>query len=269
MDRSMTNPFPGVNPYIECEHYWDDFHSQFLVSLRESLLDVLPAQYDAMINEQALLLTPDDKKLRKPDVAVTDRPDLPQQREPGGVATLPVPAPVVIEMLPLTMIEEKLVWVEIVNRDDRSLVTSIELLSPSNKDSRGRDDFRAKRNALLLAGVHLVDIDLLLAGERFEFRQALPPAHFYAFVARAHAKRHVEVYRWSLPDPLPKMPVPLRSPDPDVMIDLQVIYQTSFDRARYGRRLHYGASPAFLDKATRDWVEQVATKRASGSADSR
>ena len=162
------NPFPGINPYIESERYWDDFHSTFLPLLREALLDLLPSHYDAMLNEQALLLTPDDTKLRKPDIAITHRP-MDTQETQGGVATLVQSPPVMMEMLPITLIEENLLWVEVVNRDDRSLVTSIELLSPSNKDSRGRDDFRAKRNALLLAGVHLVDIDLLLGGDRFEF----------------------------------------------------------------------------------------------------
>lgn len=259
MERVQHNPFPGVNPFVELERYWDDFHSEFLVSLRHALLDVLPAQYDAMINEQALLLTPDDKKIRKPDIAVTDSSSRPSSSTTSST-TLATESPIVMEMLPLTLVEEKLLWLEVLNRDDRSLVTSIELLSPSNKDSRGRDDFRAKRNALLLAGAHLVDIDLLLGGERFEFRQPLPPAHFYSFVARAHAKRHVEVFRWTLRDPLPKLPIPLRQPDPDASVDLQSIYQTAFDRAKYWRRLQYRGGFDSLGEEDQRWIaNQLAT----------
>jgi len=256
------NPFPGVNPYIEAEWYWGDFHTHFLVELSLQLLDRLPGNYDARIKEQALLLTPDEKKIREPDISVTQSGTPYRGSEAKSVGgTAVANEPVLLEMLPLTLIEETLVWIEIIHREDDELITSIELLSPTNKDTRGREDFRAKRNALLRAGVHLVDLDLLLGGDRFEFREPLPPAHFYAFIARGQAKRMVEVHRWTLHDPLPTIPIPLRAPDKDATIDLQDVYQTTFDRARYPRRLEYGRPLVNVDAASQNWAAETAAKR--------
>lgn len=88
--------------------------------------------------------------------------------------------------------------------------------------------------------MNLVDIDLLVGGERFTFRQPLPPGHFYAFVIRADRRpRMAEAYAWSDRDAMPRIPIPLRAPDPDVIIDLGAAYQLAFDRGGYRRRLRY------------------------------
>ena len=105
--------------------------------------------------------------------------------------------------------------------------------------------------------VHLIELDLLLAGPRLPMAGPLPPGDCYAFVARAGLRPNCDVYAWSIRRGLPLIPIPLRRPDPDLMLDLAAVYATAHERGRYGRRLDY-AKPLGLPlaDADRSWVEQ-------------
>ena len=57
--------------------------------------------------------------------------------------------------------------------DDRRVVTVIEILSPVNKIGAGREQYRKKQLDMLEGDVHLLEIDLLRAGQH---TVAAPPA---------------------------------------------------------------------------------------------
>src|SRR5262249_40507381 len=95
---------------------------------------------------------------------------------------------------------------------ERSLVTVLELLSPTNKREPGRTDYCAKRNAYRYQGVHLVELDLLLDGQRLPMDEPLPPGDYYALISRGDDPLHSQVYPWTVRDPLPQLPIPLRDP---------------------------------------------------------
>ncbi len=61
------------------------------------------------------------------------------------------------------------------------LVTSIEVLSPSNKrrGTEGWQIYQRKRQGLLLADVNFVEIDLLRGGERMPMLDPWPDSHIY------------------------------------------------------------------------------------------
>ncbi len=48
---------------------------------------------------------------------------------------------------------------------------------------------------------------------------------YYAIIARAARLPVAEVYRWTVREPLPPVPIPLREPDPDLLIDLRRVRQ--------------------------------------------
>jgi len=58
-------------------------------------------------------------------------------------------------------------WIEIKRLPDRSLVTVIEILSPTNKTGSGRIDYIEKRKQWIRQPVNVVEIDLLLGGHYF------------------------------------------------------------------------------------------------------
>src|SRR5262249_54828459 len=114
----------------------------------------------------------------------------------------------------------------------------------------------AKRNALFYQQVHLVELDLLLGGRRMPVRGPLPPGDYYYLVARAEDRTEerleCQVYAWGLTDPLPRLPVPLRRPDRDVLIARAAVFTTAYARGRFARRLAYDRPcPAPLSDAQR------------------
>ena len=64
------------------------------------------------------------------------------------------------------------------------------------------------------------------------------------------------------------LPVPLRSPDPDVPLDVQQALDTIYDEAQYGLTLNYDGPPPppSLSSQDMDWVEScVRSLRHAGS----
>jgi hypothetical protein len=260
--RPLTSPFPGVDPYLESQGYWPDFHATFLISWREALADLLPDQYEARIDERVSLvetLPPGKSKLLEPDVAL-------ERRGPAAPALAPAAGGLLEAVtVPLALDEERPeTYLKILHRPERELVTVLELLSPSNKEEPGRSSYVAKRNALLLHEVHLVEVDLLRGGQRLPMGGPLPAGDYLAFVARAELRPDCSVYAWGVRQRLPVIPIPLLAPDPDVHIDLAAVFATAYQRGRYARSIDYGAIPAGLKAEDRDWVAQQAQARSGG-----
>jgi hypothetical protein len=235
----MAHQFQGIDPYVEAQGYWRDFHNRFLTYCAESLADALPENYEARIEEQMTLLSSgfEEVSLRKavPDVGIlrtgTGHAAV---ATAGSLATI---EPVTIE---LPVIEEmREAWIEIYRHPGRELVSVIALLPPSNKELPGRELYLAKRSALLVQQVHLVELDLLLGGQRVPMRRPLPQGDYFALVSRHDRRPASEVYVWRRDDRLPTIPVPLKAPDPDIALDLAAVYKTAYDRGHYSRSIDY------------------------------
>src|SRR5262249_37321858 len=134
-------------------------------------------------------------------------------------------------------------YIEILHRPDRALVAVLELLSPANKEEPGRGDYLAKRGGLLRQPVHLIELDLLLKGQRPPLLRPLPPGDYYYLLARADQRPNCQVFAWTMRQPLPTLPVALRAPDPDVLINLGAVFATAFQRGRYEGDINYAAPP--------------------------
>jgi hypothetical protein len=237
----MSAPFPGMDPYLESPVYWQDFHLRFINCWCEAIADKLPANYEARLDERVKLveIAGDQAIGIRPDLAVLRRgnPATTAPTEPGVAMLEPVTIPLVIEET------ERESFIKIVQLPQRTLVAVLELLSPSNKEGAGRSDYLAKRNALLLQDVHLLELDLLIAGRRLPLRRPLPPGDYYALLARADRRPDCEVYAWTLGDSLPRIPVPLKPPDRDILVDLATVFATTYERGRYAAALAYDQDP--------------------------
>lgn len=256
----MKSPFPGMDPFLAQPAYWPDFHARFLNYWSEAIADLLPPGYEAALGERVYLVErdPEERKLSYPDIAVT-RDEAHALAEPHAPTTRATLEPVTIA---LTMLEgPRETYIEILHQPERSLVTALELLSPANKELPGRAEYLAKRRALLLQEVHLVELDLLLEGRRLPFKEPLPEADYYYSVARAEQRPNSQVYHWGLRQPLPTVPVPLRQPDHDLHVDLGAVFATVYERAKFFRRVDYhGPIPALIGGADRQWVEEIVRK---------
>jgi hypothetical protein len=141
---------------------------------------------------------------------------------------------------------------------DQRLVTSIEVLSPSNKrpGTEGWELYQRKRQSLLLGNVSLVEIDLLRGGQRMPMLDAWPDSPYTLLVARASAEL-CRVWPANYRGPLPRIPVPLAKPDPDIPLDVQPMIDEIYERFRYMRSIDYRKplNPP-LDAVETGWLKQ-------------
>ena len=147
----------------------------------------------------------------------------------------------------------------IINYETEHLVTAIEILSFANKrpGHAAYLTYRRKRRAILASTAHLLEIDLLRAGERSPLAEPLPEAPYFIILSRAERRPVAEVWPLRLQEPLPILPVPLLPPDPDVPLDLGHALSTIYDRSGYDLRIDYTQRPPAPTLSAEDgaWLE--------------
>lgn len=258
----MPSPFPGMDPYLESPEFWPDFHATFINCWREAIAGVLPEGYEARIDERVNLVEiPPSEQWEAassnrvhPDVAISRHLAATGVGRESSVALTiePVTVPLIMEFE-----ETRETYIKILHRPDRSLVTVLELLSPTNKTDIGYGDFMSKQAALLRQNVHLVELDLLIGGTRLMTASPLPPGHYYAIIAHAERRPRADVYAWTVRDPLPPIPVPLKAPASDMRVELAPVFATAFERGRYAPSLRYAAPPKVpLAPEELDWCTE-------------
>lgn len=259
----MPSPFPGMNPYLEQDAVWHDFHNRFLTHASEALIRQVRPKYIVQTEELLFLHEEPAERRRllgRADMSVTI--GSPNSAQGAGTATAVAPAPT-FATLPAEVDIEKHRYLEIRDRATRRLVTALELLSPSNKrPGPDREQYRGKRLRLTHAGTHFIELDLLRGGPRLPL-DGLPPCDYYAMVARAEDHPRVAVWPLGLRDPLPTVPVPLRAPDPDAKLDLQALLHQVYDAAGYEDYLYASEPQPVLSPEERDWAGSVLRSVAS------
>jgi len=150
------------------------------------------------------------------------------------------------------------VSIEICDTAGRRLVTAIEILSPTNKRGSGRQLYLARRQRILRADVHLMEIDLLRKGRRVPMGDELPAASYFVFLCRADQALRTEVWPITLDEPLPTVPVPLLPGDEDVALDLQDAFASAYDLVGYDWEIDYGQPPEIaLTPQEAAWVQDL------------
>jgi hypothetical protein len=214
----MPSPFPGMNPYFEQPDVWRGFRTDFLVELRRAINRVVRPKYRAYLEESVYIDDQATGAFAVADVAVSRRPGRPRGRSAGAaVAAAPVTA-----TLP-DWVQRTHRWLTIRDSQDRTVVTVVGLLSPSNKS--GGDDgarYRAKRRKVLRSAANLVEIDLLRGGRRMPLDQ-LPECDYCVVVSRRPDRPRVGLWPVGLREPLPAVPIPLRPGDPEPTVELKPV----------------------------------------------
>ncbi len=195
-------------------------------------------------------------RLMRPDVSIVRHAGA-SDPEPSGSGMVATLEPIAIPFA-AAVDEVRDTWIEIRRLPDERLVTAIEVLSPTNKGSSGLTEYLEKRHRLRIQGVNLVEIDLLIAGRRLPMAKPLPPGHFFTIISRASRSDIGDVYAWSIERRLPKIPIPLEDPDPDVFLDLAEVFALAYERGRYARLIDYDRPLDLpLHPQDKDWAEKV------------
>jgi hypothetical protein len=227
-----------MNPYLEQETVWHDFHQSFIPAARELLSAQVRPAYVVRVEGRLYIhdAGPDERRfVGSSDFAVVSRSARSGTQAASG--TLGAPTDV---LMPIDV--ERQSYLEVRTRQGNELVTVIELLSPSNK-RRGddREQYLAKRREVLASGAHLVEIDLLRGGPRMP-PEDLPDCDYYVLVSRREHRPKAGVWPLRLRDHLPIVPVPLRAPDADARLDLKQLVDRVYDAAGYEDYI-YQATP--------------------------
>jgi hypothetical protein len=84
-----------------------------------------------------------------------------------------------------------------------------------------------------------------------------PNNPYFVLLSRAERRPRLEIWPLSLRTPIPRVPVPLRRPDPDVALDITAALQQIYTSARYERRINYRDDPPLPDFADDDlaWID--------------
>jgi hypothetical protein len=227
---------------------WGDFHIALIVEIQRALSAVLPRGYVARAGKRSyLVLAESEEKVERhfePDVSVTGLrsrgPGPAKGKDRGKAAATAEAEPLSLRAFIETEFEEQFLDIYEL-QPERRLVTSIEVLSPSNKrqQSEGWTRYLRKRQALLLGRANLVEIDLLRGGTRMPMLDSLPDSPYYLLVSRAESAPRCQVWRAYFDRPLPILPVPLSKPDADLELALQPLIEGIYERSRYGDDIDY------------------------------
>jgi hypothetical protein len=259
----MPSPFPGMDPFLESEE-WEDFRTRFNTAISDVLGPRVDPRYIVRVERRIYVehADVDDDRPRRADMAVLSAEAGEPSRGAPATAAMVTLAPVECVLEMPEEIQETYLVVRL--RETREVVTVLETLSPRNKrqGSDGRREYLEKRREVLQSQAHLVELDFLRGGKRLPMKSRLPPANYYAIVSRGPRRPRVDVYAWTIRDPLPTIPIPLKTGDPDVPLDLQAAFGTVYDRARYHLSLDYTRSlQPRLEESDRAWFQQRLASR--------
>jgi hypothetical protein len=259
-----------MDPFLEHPDRFPGFHDSFIAYLKELLQPKLPEPYYADSGRRAWIEI--SERYIGPDVQVLEkragRQTPEEKKEASGIAVAvpPETRPIVIHV-PHDERRETFLDVFIGRGQERRLVTTIELLSPSNKapGEHGRELYLRKQRDVLQSNVHLVEIDLLRAGEH---TTAVPADRLLAGAGAFDG--HVCVHRFDrfedylvypirLEERLPEIGVPLLPGHGSISVDLQAIFDRAYDAGPYRREIDYTAEAPVppLSQEQRAWAAGI------------
>jgi hypothetical protein len=247
----MQNPFPGMNPYLEQPELWHQVHNRLIIAIADDLTPRIAPEYRVSIEERIYTSIDDSLVVGVADIAVA--------RRSGNLATLSpetLSIPTTVQVPMPEQVTER--YLEIRATASQEVVCVIEILSPKNKrPGEGRTAYESKRLKILASATHLIEIDLLRAGEPIPV-VGLLTSGYHIMVSRSYRRPNADLYTASLQERLPTFPIPLRENQPEPVIDLQVILNDIYQRARFDLAIDYTKrlKPALFPEDT-TWMKNI------------
>jgi hypothetical protein len=269
----MPSPFPGMDPFLEQNPIFHELHTQMLAAAQAQLQPQLRPRYVARLERHLSEGGVWDSNggtislaRKEPDITVASTTaTLPEVGSTAVLARPTVSASEDLDADELELRKQRRIVIYVQARP-RLAVTSIELLSPSNKDARsiGQKRYLEKRASALHGGLHWVEIDLLRGGQRPPLAVELPAgADYLAYVAQATPTGwNYLAYTWTLREPLPILPIPLLGVD-QVHLDLGKCFGEAYDRIAGDDEADYSNDPPppKLPTDEQQWLDTLLRER--------
>ncbi len=254
----MSSPFPGMNPYLENPELWSEVHHRLITAIAIAIAPPIRPKYRVAIEKRTYLGDIEDSVLVGiPDVAVTTKKNTSTQNK-TTTATLPAQGESVTVKLPVPE-EKKEAYLEIREVATGYVVTTIEVLSPTNKRTgKGRDAYEEKRRDVLSTPTHLVEIDLLRAGKPMQILSEIPSTDYRILVARGNRRPLAEVFGFDLHQEIPQFLLPLKSGDDEPLVDLQNLLAQVYEQAGFDLAIDYSIEPVPpLNSEEKIWADTL------------
>lgn len=257
----MPFPFPGMNPYLENPELWQEVHHILISLLAETLNPQLLPTYRVAIEKRVYDMSGEEALLVGiPDVTVSQS-RRPAQTDSAMAIATPSSRPLTVAVPMPVEIREG--YLEVREVATHAVVTVIEVLSPSNKrPGRGRDAYLHKRNQVLASATHLVEIDLLRAGDPMPTVGQAVKSDYRILISRGDRRPTAELYAFGLKETIPSFSLPLKPQPfgsaPEPVIELDSLLQRVIERAGLDVVLDYQQSPIpALDETDATWLTQL------------
>lgn len=255
----MRSPFLGMNPYLENPELWSEVHSRLIVAIADEIALPLRPNYYVAVEKRTYMAEPDDSILVGiPDVSVFSKAAASRQGDESQTATAVSPSasePLTVTVPLMEEMQER--YLEIREVKNGTVVAVLEVLSPKNKRTgEGRDAYLRKRQQVLTSLTHLVEIDLLRAGKPMPIQGNAPSAGYRILVSRGDSRPTAQLYPFSLHDPIPNFPLPLKAGDREPLVNLGEILNGVYERAGFDLRIDYTqpVQPALFQE-NEAWVD--------------
>ena len=245
-----------MNPYLEHPERWSTVHNRLIVALADALTPQLLPKYQVDIEKRiyevvgfsTVLVGRSDVSVQRPRTST--KADI-------NVVVAPSPTEPVKVTVPLTE-EVREAYLEVKEAATKAVITTIEILSPTNKQRDGRQKYESKRQRVLRSQTHLVEIDLLRAGEPLPVVEDISQSHYRILVSRSGDRPTADLYLFNLPDSIPPFSLPLQSDDQEPTVNLQVMLKDVYDRSGYDYFIDYQVAPLPpLTEADLSWIENL------------
>ena len=257
----MQSPFPGMDPYLEDPIFWSEFHSRLIMTISTSLLPKLLPHYYIGIETRTYIDRTDEALLIGiPDaVILATKNFIAPKPSKASTATVTRVKPQQVQIPLPRPLEIKQRYLEVREAETNAVITVIEVLSPSNKrKGKGRSDYEAKRSKILHTDSHLIEIDLLRSDDPITMSGAMP-LDYHVLVSRSTDRPTADLYAFTLQEPIPTFPLPLRELDEMIEFDLQSVVNKTYTEGAYSIRLNYTnpVPPPALPETDRLWVQEL------------
>jgi hypothetical protein len=227
-----------MDPYLERASLWPDVHNRLIVALADALAPQVRPRYYVAIEERTYTVAPGDLVLAgRADVAVIQTEPAPPDGQP-----LPAGGAVAVEIELPDLIRET--YLEVRTAGDDRIITLAEILSPTNKrPGEGREQYLRKRTSVLGSLTHLVEIDLLRAGEPMPILRWSGRSDYRILVSRGEQRPRAHLLPFSVRQPIPGFSLPLQPGDEEPEVDLNGLLHALYDRAGFDLRIDYRGDP--------------------------
>jgi hypothetical protein len=239
----MPSPFLWMNPYLEHPELWAGVHHLLISEIAKLLTPQLRPKYRVAV-EVRMYETTDDSSLLVgiPDVIVKSRQTATDSTMTKVAVAAPTSEPVKVKVpIPVAIREG---YLEVREVGTTELVTTIEILSPTNKrQGKGRQMYEEKREQVLASRSNLVEIDLLRKDNPMPMIGNNIQSHYRILVCRGSSRPYADLYAFNLLDIIPTFPLPLRTADTEPVIDLQALLNEVYDLYGYDLVVDYSQEP--------------------------